>query len=206
MQDQSVEFASLLCSRLCHDLLSPVGAMSNGIELLADEDEPEMRARVIELLADSARASADRLKFFRLAFGSGGGFGEELDTAEIKGAVEGLVRGNKRIELVWLVEAQAMPKVCAKVLLNLAMVAFDALVRGGRLFCGVEDGEVVVRAEGARLVLDADIRTVLSGGDAPASSRTSQAWLVRRLAEAERGRVAIAEEEGVLTLGANLPG
>ena len=60
MSDSSVEFASLLCSRLCHDLLSPVGAMNNGIELLADEQDPDMRERVIELLADSARASADR--------------------------------------------------------------------------------------------------------------------------------------------------
>ena len=69
----AVELASLLCSRLCHDLLSPVGALNNGIELLADEQDPEMRERCLELLAESARASANKLKFFRLAFGAGGG-------------------------------------------------------------------------------------------------------------------------------------
>jgi histidine phosphotransferase ChpT len=148
MSDSSVEFASLLCSRLCHDLLSPVGAMNNGLELLADEDDPDMRLRVIELLADSARASADRLKFFRLAFGAGGGFGETLAADEVKAAVEGLVRGNPRIELGWLVEIPAIPKTAAKILLNLAMVAFDALVRGGQLAVGADQGEVVVRAEG----------------------------------------------------------
>ncbi len=68
-----VEFASLLCSRLCHDLLSPVGALNNGLELLADETDPEMRAKCIELLSDSARVSANKLKFFRLAFGAAGG-------------------------------------------------------------------------------------------------------------------------------------
>ena len=54
---KSHEFASLLCSRLCHDLLSPVGALNNGIELLADEHDPEMRARCLDLLGESARAS-----------------------------------------------------------------------------------------------------------------------------------------------------
>src|ERR671921_276299 len=67
---KSHEFASLLCSRLCHDLLSPVGALNNGIELLADEHDPEMRARCLDLLGESARASANKLKFFRLDFGA----------------------------------------------------------------------------------------------------------------------------------------
>jgi len=207
MSDNSVEFASLLCSRLCHDLLSPVGAMNNGIELLADEQDPEMRERVIELLADSARASADRLKFFRLAFGAGGGFGETLDANEVKVAVQGLVRGNPRITLGWLVETPAIPKTAAKILLNLVMVAFDALVRGGQLDVGVERGEVVVRAEGPRIVLDAEIREVLAAGRGPVTSRTSAVWLTRRLAEEAGGKLTLADgEEGVLLLGATLPG
>jgi histidine phosphotransferase ChpT len=206
MSDSSVEFASLLCSRLCHDLLSPVGAMNNGIELLADEQDPDMRERVIELLADSARASADRLKFFRLAFGAGGGFGETLDANEVKVAVEGLVRGNARIELGWMVEAPVISKTGAKILLNLVMVAFDALVRGGRLDVGVEGGEVVVRAEGPRIVLDAEIRDVLAGGQGPVTSRTSAVWLTRRLAAEAGGSLSLADhEEGVLLLGATLP-
>ena len=201
-----VEFASLLCSRLCHDLLSPVGAMNNGIELLADEKDPDMRERVIELLADSARASADRLKFFRLAFGAGGGFGETLDANEVRQAVEGLVRGNARITLGWMVEVPAISKTAAKILLNLVMVAFDALVRGGRLDVGVEGGEVVVRAEGPRIVLDAEIREVLAGGQGGVTSRTSAVWLTRRLAADAGGALTIADsEEGVLLLGATLP-
>jgi histidine phosphotransferase ChpT len=206
MSDSSVEFASLLCSRLCHDLLSPVGAMSNGLELLADEDDPEMRARVMDLLADSARTSADRLKFFRLAFGAGGGFGEALDANEVKAAVEGLVRANARIELGWLVDMPLIPKTAAKILLNLTLVAFDALVRGGRLDVGVEQGEVVVRAEGPRIVLVAEIRTILASGQGPVSSRTSAAWLIRRLADEEGGNITLADgEQGVLLLAATFP-
>jgi histidine phosphotransferase ChpT len=206
MSDNSVEFASLLCSRLCHDLLSPVGAMTNGLELLADEDDPDMRARVMELLADSARTSADRLKFFRLAFGAGGGFGETLDANEVKAAVEGLVRANPRIELGWLVEMPLIPKTAAKILLNLTLIAFDSLVRGGRLDAGVEHGEVVVRAEGARIVLDSEIRGVLASGQGAVTSRTSAAWLIRRLADEEGGSIALADgEQGVLLLAATLP-
>jgi histidine phosphotransferase ChpT len=202
-----IEFASLLCSRLCHDLLSPVGAITNGLELLADEDDPDMRAKVMELLADSARASADRLKFFRLAFGAGGGFGETLDAGEVRAAVEGLVRTNPRIELGWMVEMPAIPKVGAKILLNLAMIAFDALVRGGRLDAGVEQGEVVVRAEGPRIVLDAEIRSVLAGGQGAVTSRTSAAWLIRKLVDGEGGSLALADADaGVLLLAATLPG
>jgi histidine phosphotransferase ChpT len=206
MSDSPVEFASLLCSRLCHDLLSPVGAMSNGLELLADEDDPDMRARVMELLADSARASADRLKFFRLAFGAGGGFGETIDSTEVKAAVEGLVRGNARITLGWLVESPSIPKTAAKILLNLAMIALDALVRGGQLDIGFENGEVVVRAEGLRIVLDAEIRSVLADGRGAVTARTSAAWLIRKLAEEDSGRITLADgENGVLLLAAILP-
>jgi histidine phosphotransferase ChpT len=207
MSDQSVDFASLLCSRLCHDLLSPVGAMNNGLELLADEDDPAMREQVMQLLIDSARASADRLKFFRLAFGAGGGFGSTIDTSELKSAIEGLIRSNARITLNWMVEAPALSKSAAKILLNLAMIAVDALVRGGRLDVGAEGGEIVVRSEGPRLVLDREIRAVLAGeGDAAAvTSRTSAAWLTRRLAEEAHGTIGVSDqEEGVLLLAATV--
>src|SRR3982750_4388360 len=109
-----VDLASLLCSRLCHDLMSPVGALNNGIELLADEHDPEMRDKCLELLADSARASANKLKFFRLAFGAGGGFGEAIDTHEAEIALEGLFGAERRIELGWAVEEEKLPKDAVK--------------------------------------------------------------------------------------------
>ena len=158
----AVELASLLCSRLCHDLLSPVGALNNGIELLADEQDPEMRERCLELLAESARASANKLKFFRLAFGAGGGFGEEIDTREARTALEGLYGAEKGIELGWMVEDDKMSKGAIKLLLNLAMIAGDALVRGGRLDVGAERRgsalEMVIRSEGPQSSLGASGR------------------------------------------------
>lgn len=207
MANQSVEFASLLCSRLCHDLLSPVGALNNGIELLADENDPEMRARCLELLAESARASANKLKFFRLAFGAAGGFADNVDTREAKAAIEGLFGPDGRIQLGWMVSEPAMSKGAIKILLNLALIAGDALVRGGRLDVGVEGSEIVVRAEGPRLVLDPELRDALLGklGDEGVTPRAAAAWLVHSLAAEIGGRIQISEpEEGVLLFGAIL--
>ena len=218
MTTSAVDFASLLCSRLCHDLLSPVGALNNGLELLADETDPAMRARCMELLAESARTSAAKLKFFRLAFGAAGGFGDTVDAHEARSALEGLLAGNKRLELGWLVEEDVLPKPAAKVLLNLGMIAGDALIRGGRLDVGAEQGdstgpgrgslEVVLRAQGPRLVLDPALRDALTGGEAAAevTARTAAAHLVHALVTAAGGRVQVdAGEEGVLLFGATFP-
>src|SRR3954465_9059623 len=132
----AVDLASLLCSRLCHDLMSPVGALNNGIELLADETAPDMRDKCLELLADSARASANKLKFFRLAFGAAGGFGDSVDTSEAQAALAGVFGPERRIEVGWVVSDGKLPKGAVKLLLNIALLAGDALVRGGRLDVG----------------------------------------------------------------------
>jgi len=204
-----VDFASLLCSRLCHDLLSPVGALNNGLELLADETDPAMRERCMELLADSARASANKLKFFRLAFGAAGGFGEEVATREAQSAIEGLIGDNKRIELAWVVEEPAMPKAAIKALLNLVLIGSEALVRGGRMEVGGEDNagnlEIVVKVEGARLVLDAEIRRTLVQGqaDGAVTPRTAAAYMVHTLVTESGGSVQVVEPaDGIMIFGA----
>ncbi len=209
---KSHEFASLLCSRLCHDLLSPVGALNNGIELLADEHDPEMRARCLDLLGESARASANKLKFFRLAFGAAGGFADEVDTREARVAIEGLFGGDGRIQLGWMVDEPAMSKSALKVLLNLALIAGDALVRGGRLDVGVERHEsgidIVVRAEGSRIVLDPELKRALLGetSEEAIAPRAAAAWLVHSLVGDISGEVQVADQEdGVLLIGASLP-
>ena len=208
----SVELASLLCSRLCHDLLSPVGALNNGIELLADEQDPEMRERCLELLAESARATANKLKFFRLAFGAGGGFGEEIDTREAKAALEGLYGADKQTELGWMVADDKLPKGAVKLLLNLAMIAGDALVRGGRLDVGAErrNGslEMVIRAEGPRILLDPKLRDTIakghSGGEV--EPRAAGAWLAHTLAAEAGGTIRLSDAaDPALMIGVTLP-
>ncbi len=209
---KSHEFASLLCSRLCHDLLSPVGALNNGIELLADEHDPEMRARCLELLAESARASANKLKFFRLAFGAAGGFADEVDTREARAAIEGLFGGDGRMQLGWVIDEPVMSKAAMKVLLNVVLIAGDALVRGGSLDVGAEKHDhgldIVVRAEGSRIVLDPELKKVLIGETAEdeVAPRAAAAWLVHCLIEEGGGQIQVSDEqEGLLLIGASLP-
>jgi histidine phosphotransferase ChpT len=209
---KAADLASLLCSRLCHDLMSPVGALNNGIELLADETDPEMRDKCLELLADSARASANKLKFFRLAFGAAGGFGDEIDTFEAQAALEGVFGAEKRIELGWMVTSDKLPKGAAKLLLNLALLAGDALVRGGRLDVGAEnrDGEVelVIRAEGPRILLDPALRETLANGRSgdTVEPRAAGAWLAHNLAAEAGGSIQLSDPESeVLLIGATLP-
>ena len=205
----SVDFASLLCSRLCHDLMSPVGALNNGIELLADEQDPDMRDRCLELLSDSARVTANKLKFFRLAFGAAGGFGEAVDSKEAKFALEGLLGSDGKIELGWMVGDAKLSKSATKLLLNLALIASDALVRGGRLDIGAEsDGgtEIAIRAEGPRIVLDPAIRdTLLNGAQEGVEPRTAGAWLANSLAAEANGAIQLSQPtDELLVIGATL--
>ena len=208
----AVDLASLLCSRLCHDLLSPVGALNNGIELLADEQDPEMREKCLELLSDSARASANKLKFFRLAFGAGGGFGEEIDTHEAQGALEGVFGAERRIELGWMVGEEKLPKGAVKLLLNLALLAGDALVRGGRLDVGAERTdsrvELVIRGEEPRILLDPVLRDTLASGasNGTVEPRAAGAWLAHSLAAETGGTIQLSDPASeVLMIGAMLP-
>lgn len=211
MTASALDLASLLCSRLCHDMLSPVGALSNGLELLAEEKDPEMRQRCFELLEQSAKASADKLKFFRLAFGAAGGIGDQVPVSEARALVDALAGSNGRIAVNWMFGADYLAKPAAKTLLNLALIGLDALVRGGTLDIGAEvrDGttEIVVRAAGQRVAFDATIGQALEGTLPPAelSSRTAPAAMVQQLAASVGGGVQVHVTAESLVMGAVLP-
>ncbi|MEO7634640.1 MAG: histidine phosphotransferase family protein [Sphingomicrobium sp.] len=208
----AVDLASLLCSRLCHDLMSPVGALNNGIELLADEDDPAMREKCLELLEDSARASANKLKFFRLAFGAAGGFGEDVDTHEARAALEGVFGAERRLTISWEVTEDRLPKGAIKLLLNLALLAGDALVRGGRLDIGAESREneieLVIRGEGPRILLDPALRQTLATGlsEGTVEPRAAGAWLAHSLAADAGGTIQLSDPSNeALLIGATIP-
>lgn len=179
--------------------------------MLADENDPAMRERVMELLTVSASTSANKLKFFRLAFGAAGGFGETIDTREARTAIEGMFADSKRLEIGWLVEAEQLSKTAMKVLLNLALIAGDALVRGGRLDIGAEEEggrvEIVLRGEGPRMILDSELRDALTGtsGDAAITPRAAAAFMAHELVGQSGGSIQVSEPgNGVLLIGAAL--
>ena len=191
--------------------MSPVGALNNGLELLADEQDPDMREKCLELLSESARASANKLKFFRLAFGAAGGFGEAIDTREAQTALAGILGPERRIEFGWMVADSKLPKGAVKLLLNLALIAADALVRGGRLDVGAEtrDGEIemVIRGEGPRILLDPTFRDTLAGKMAEVvEPRAAGAYLAHSLVREGGGTIMLSDpSDEVLLIGVTLP-
>lgn len=208
---QSIDLAAMLCSRLCHDMLSPVGALSNGLELLAMENDPAMRQSVIELLEQSSSISTNKLKFFRLAFGAAGGFGDRVEVTEPKALVEALIHDKGKVTINWALADATLAKPAVKVLLNFAQIAIEALVRGGTLDIGAErrDGatEIVVRAQGPKIAFDPTIGQALDGTLPPEelSSRTAAAHMIALLAADCGGGLQFARADDTLVLGAVLP-
>lgn len=192
-------------------MLSPVGALNNGLELLRGEKDPEMRKQCIELLEQSAQTSAAKLKFFRLAFGAAGGYGQHVQTDEPRSLLEALVAGNERIQLNWAVNADELPKPAVKVLLNLAAIGLDALPRGGTLDVGAEvrDGatEIAVRAAGPKIAFDPDIGRALDGqlAESELSGRTAPAHMIQLIAQETGGGLQFALGDDALVMGAVLP-
>lgn len=192
-------------------MLSPVGALSNGLELLAEERDPQMRQRCFELLEQSARTSADKLKFFRLAFGAAGGFGEMVPLAESRAVIDALVSHNGRVQVNWALAGDVLPKPAVKVLLNLSLIGIEALVRGGTLDIGAElrDGtsEIVVRAAGPKIAFDQTVGRALQGqlAEGELSSRTAPAVMLHALAQNLGGGVQYALTGDALVMGAVLP-
>ncbi|WP_457938609.1 histidine phosphotransferase ChpT [Mesorhizobium sp. 10J20-29] len=129
------DLAALLCSRVCHDIISPVGAINNGLELLdeggADED-------AMSLIRQSARNASARLQFARIAFGAAGSAGMQIDTGDAEAVTTAFMR-NEKPELVWKGERALLPKNQVKLLLNLVLVALAAIPRGGKIVISLED-------------------------------------------------------------------
>ena len=210
-ETSQIDLAAMLCSRLCHDMLSPVGAFANGLELLATETDPAMRQNCVELLEQSAQISTNKLKFFRLAFGAAGGFGDRVPVDEAKDLINALAAHKGRIEVEWAIADANLAKPAIKVLLNFAQIAVDALVRGGTLVVGAErrDGncEIVVRAAGPKVAFDEVLGHALEGTLAASelSSRTAAAHMIHLLAVERGGALQYMIEESALVLGAVMP-
>lgn len=133
----ATELAALLCSRVCHDIISPVGAINNGLELLdeggADED-------AMNLIRTSARNASARLQFARIAFGAAGSAGMLIDTGDAEAVAMAFLR-NEKPELTWNGRRALVPKNKVKLLLNLLLVANAAIPRGGKITVDMQDPE-----------------------------------------------------------------
>ena len=129
---ESLDLAALLCSRVCHDVISPVGAIVNGLEVLEDEKDETMRGFAQDLIKKSARQASARLQFARLAFGAAGSAGASIDTGDAEQVARGFIQDD-RTTLVWTAPRVLLPKNQVKLLLNLLLIAQTAVPRGGTI-------------------------------------------------------------------------
>jgi histidine phosphotransferase ChpT len=199
----ALELAALLCSRVCHDLISPVGAIVNGLEVLDDNPKPEDRDFALDLIRKSAKTASARLQFCRLAFGAAGSSGAQIDLGDAQNMSKGHIEDGKTT-IAWNLPRLLLPKNRVKLLLNMMVIAQQTIPRGGTLTVDpIGGGETMsfrVTATGLNARLPQNIADLLAA--APASgvdAHAVQPHYTRLLAEACGLKVGLkAEDEAVV--------
>src|ERR1700740_1356422 len=129
---ESLDLAALLCSRVCHDLISPVGAIVNGLEVLEEAKDEETKTFALDLIKKSSSTASAKLQFCRIAFGAAGSAGAQIDTGDAEKVTRGLMEDEKT-KVAWNLPRVLMAKNRVKLLLNMLLLAAQAIPRGGQL-------------------------------------------------------------------------
>jgi histidine phosphotransferase ChpT len=193
----AMDLAALLSSRVCHDVISPVGAIVNGLEVLEEEKDAEMRGHALALIKSSAAEASARLQFCRLAFGAAGSKGASIDTGDAEHVTRQLL-ADERTRLEWSVPRVLMSKNKVKLLLNLCLIADAAIPRGGVISVAStgtdEDIAFTIQAKGANARIAATIPALLAGTpeDDAVDARAIQAYYAGLVAEASGLAVEIS--------------
>ncbi len=200
-----IEFAALLVSRVCHDLVGPLGAVVNGMEVLEDERDPVMREEAIKLVTQSAEQALARIQFMRIAFGAAGSAGAELDLGEIGRLIQGLLDGGK-VKLEWNVPRLYWPKDWAKLIMNATLLAADCLPRGG-LVTAEAGGDPAapsfkIHAAGLNARVTEEVAQALRGEALNVDARHVQPFLTHKLSRTVNAAITITPLEGAVEVTA----
>lgn len=178
-----VDVAGLLCSRICHDLVSPVGAITNGLEVLEDDNDPAMREHALALIGMSADSATAKLKFMRIAFGASLTLGEEFPAQEIGTLAQTMIKGG-RVSIDCSGLRGSLAKTRAKLLLNMILMGIETLPRGGLLTVRNSSHNLVVACAGTKATLPEVMIDILDGAlDISPDHRSIVAYIARHLAE-----------------------
>ena len=200
-----IEFAALLVSRVCHDLVGPLGAVVNGMEVLEDERDPAMREEAIKLVTQSADQALARIQFMRIAFGAAGSAGAELDLGEIGRLITGLLEGGK-IKLEWNVPRLYWGKDWAKLIMNATLLAADCLPRGGVVTAEASSDPATpsfrIRAAGLNARVTDEVAQALRGEALNVDARHVQPFLTHKLSRTVNAAITITPLEGAVEVAA----
>jgi histidine phosphotransferase ChpT len=200
-----LDLAALISSRICHDVISPVGAIANGLEMLDEEQDEAMREQTMDLIRKSARQASAKLQFARLAFGAAGSAGAEIDLRDAERVAKDFVQGKH--SLLWQGPPVTLPKNKVKLLLNLVALGVVALPRGGTVNVDIT-GEgpgvafsVIAKGEPARL--PEHVANLLAGGNGGAlDAHSIQPYYAGRVAAAAGMTVTVTSRDNEVALGA----
>ena len=202
----ALDLAALLCSRVCHDLISPVGAIVNGLEVLDDNPKAEDRDFALDLIRKSARTASARLQFCRLAFGAAGSAGAQIDLGDALAMARGHIEDGK-ITLTWNLPRLLLPKNRVKLLLNMLIIAQQTIPRGGTLTIDpIGDGETMsfrVTAAGLNARVQQNIADQLSSGSSAVDAHAVQPYYTRLLAQACGLKVTLVPEGEAVIISAS---
>jgi histidine phosphotransferase ChpT len=203
----SLELAALLCSRVCHDLISPVGAIVNGLEVLDDNPKPEDREFALDLIRKSAKTASARLQFCRLAFGAAGSASAQIDLGDAQTMARGHIEDGK-VTITWNLPRLLLAKNRVKLLLNMLVIAQQTIPRGGTLTVDpIGQGDTMgfrVVAAGLNARLPQNIADLLSGGLPPSiDAHAVQPYYTRLLAESCGLKATLASEGEAVVVSAS---
>jgi histidine phosphotransferase ChpT len=163
----SMDLAALLCSRVCHDLISPVGAIVNGLEVMEDDSDQETQAFAMDLIKKSVRQASAKLQFCRLAFGAAGSAGAQIDLGDAEKVARGFLEDDKT-KITWNLPRALLPKNRVKLLLNMILIAGQSIPRGGQIVVDpVGEGETMsfrIAATGGYAKVPQAVPDLLAGG------------------------------------------
>lgn len=184
----ALELAALMCSRVCHDLISPVAAIVNGLEVLDDSTKEDDREFALSLIRKSATSASSKLQFCRLAFGASGSVSAQIDTGDAEAMARGFVEDEKT-SVTWNVPRVLLPKNRVKLLLNMLIVAQQTIPRGGALAVDMTgEGETAafrIHASGLNARIPQNIVDLLNGAHPNAiDAHVVQPHYTRLLAQA----------------------
>ena len=191
-----LDLSALLCSRVCHDVISPVGAIANGLELMDDpENDQETKTAALDMVRRAANVATAKLKFCRIAFGASGSAGAQIDMGEAGDIAQAFV-GEEKVKLDWQVPRENRPKQDVKLLLNMLLLAIEGLPRGGVITMTAEGAGFVVKAKGDRAKLKEAIVAVIDGKSdlAALDARLVQPYYARMLSQAQGLKLSMAIE------------
>ena len=191
-----LDLSALLCSRVCHDVISPVGAIANGLELMDDpENDQETKTAALDMVRRAANVATAKLKFCRIAFGASGSAGAQIDMGEAGDIAQAFV-GEEKVKLDWQVPRENRPKQDVKLLLNMLLLAIEGLPRGGVITMTAEGAGFVVKAKGDRAKLKEAIVAVIDGKSdlAALDARLVQPYYARMLSQAQGLKLSMAME------------